>query len=138
MTKFVRVDGSIVAEIIRVNTPLKDTFHPEIVKNIKEAPDEVEEGWVYSEGKFAPPKEAPNPDPVIIVNALDLWSRMQDDEADQVGEAMASQSFRIRQIFQSATTYRSDHELWPLLTSIAEGLFGKNRASEILAPSTGT
>lgn len=75
------------------------------------------------------------PDPVTIVNNVDLWSRMTDAEADQVGAAMEQQSFRVRKIFESASTFRSDHELWPLLTEIAETLFGEERAAEILAPS---
>lgn len=75
-------------------------------------------------------------DPVIIVYKLDLWSRMTDEEADQVGTAMEEQPFRIRKIFESAVSYRSDHELWPLLVQIATALFGEDRASEILAPSS--
>lgn len=73
--------------------------------------------------------------PVTVVFAVDLWSRMTDIEADQVDAAMADQPFRIRKIFETANSYRSDHELWPLLEQIATTLFGAERAAEILAPS---
>lgn len=83
---------------------------------------------------YEPPEE---PEPIIIVYPVDLWSRMTDDEADQVEGVMASQSVRIQNIFKSASSYRSDHELWPLLVSVATTLFGEQRADEILAPSGG-
>ena len=79
--------------------------------------------------------EAPVVAPVTVVFAVDLWSRMTDAEADQVGAAMAGQPFRVRKIFETANSYRSDHELWPLLVQIATTLFGEDRAAEILAPS---
>lgn len=80
-----------------------------------------------------PPIETP--EPVTVVYSVDLWSRMTDDEADQVGAAMDDQPFRVRKIFESASTFRSDHELWPLLVQIATTLFGEERAAQILAPS---
>ena len=89
--------------------------------------------WVDGEVvEYTPP---PPPEPITVVNKLDLWSRMTDEEADQVGAAMDTQPFRVRKIFESANTYRADHELWPLLQQIANSLFGEERAAEILAPS---
>lgn len=89
--------------------------------------------WVDGEVvEYTPP---PSPEPITVVNKLDLWSRMTDEEADQVGAAMDTQPFRVRKIFESANTYRADHELWPLLVQIATSLFGEERAAEILAPS---
>lgn len=76
-----------------------------------------------------------SPEPITVVYSVDLWSRMTDTEADQVGAAMEQQPFRIRKIFESAGSYQSDHELWPLLEQIATALFGAERAAEILAPS---
>ncbi len=81
-----------------------------------------------------PPIETP--EPITVVYSVDLWSRMTDDEADQVGAAMDDQPFRVRKIFESASTFRSDHELWPLLVQIATTLFGEERAAQILAPSS--
>lgn len=72
---------------------------------------------------------------VIILYPADLWSRLTEGEADQVEAAMATQSARIQNIFRSASSYRSDHELWPLLETVAIGLFGDERAAEILAAS---
>lgn len=75
------------------------------------------------------------PEPVTIVYPVDLWSRMSDGEAEQVETAMLAQPIRIQNIFRTASSYRSDHELWPLLTTIATTLFGAERAAEILAAS---
>ncbi|WP_247650448.1 hypothetical protein [Brucella sp. 458] len=70
---------------------------------------------------------------VVIVPSVTLWERMTDDEAEQVRNAMATQPFRTRQIFLTANTFRSDHELWPLLEQMATDLFGVQRAAELLA-----
>lgn len=82
---------------------------------------------------YVPPP--PEPAPMVVLYPVDLWSRLTDAEADQVEAAMATQPVRIQNIFRSASSYRSDHELWPLLQSVAAGLFGEARAAEILAGS---
>lgn len=79
--------------------------------------------WVYIE-----------PDVVISIPSVTLWERMTEQEGEQVEAAMLLQSFRTRQIFTTAQTYRSDHELWPLLQRVAIGLFGDERAEQLLAP----
>lgn len=89
--------------------------------------------WLATGGLINPVD--PEPVPVTVVYNVDLWSRMTDTEAEQVGTAMAEQPFRIRKIFETANSYRSDHELWPLLVQIATALFGEERTAEILAPS---
>lgn len=78
------------------------------------------------------PQPVPLP-PVIVIPAVTLWERLTEAEAEQVNTAMATQSFRTRQIFQTANTFRSDHELWPLLVQMATDLFGEERAAELLA-----
>lgn len=76
------------------------------------------------------------PEPITVVYPVHLWERLSGEgEADKVGAVMAQQDFRTRQIFASASSYRSDHELWPLLQQIATQLFGAERAAQILAPS---
>ncbi len=91
--------------------------------------------WVDGEIVDFPTSPIEVPEPVTVVNNVDLWSRMTNDEADQVGAAMDGQPFRVRKIFESASTFRSDHELWQLLVQIATTLFGEERAAQILAPS---
>lgn len=71
----------------------------------------------------------------VIVPAVTLWERMTEAEAEQVNAAMATQPFRTRQIFMTANTFRSDHELWPLLVQMATELFGEARAAELLSPA---
>lgn len=75
---------------------------------------------------------------VTVVYAVDLWTRLtdgEDGEAVQVVAEMETQPIRTRKIFESAGSYRSDHELWPLLVQITTTLFGEERAAQILAPS---
>ena len=79
---------------------------------------------------YAPEPEVPA---VISIPAVTLWERMTEAEGEQVEAVMQTQPFRIRQIFTTAQTYRSDHELWPLLQQIANELFGAQRADELLA-----
>lgn len=80
-------------------------------------------------------RSPPQPSQAIVLYPVDLWSRLTNGEAEQVEAAMMSQPVRVQNIFRSASSYRSDHELWPLLQSVAVGLFGESRAAEILAAS---
>lgn len=74
--------------------------------------------------------------PVVIkLWPTDLWRRMGDAEVIAVENIMGSQTARIQRIFNAATEYRSDDELWSLLVQIATTLFGAERAAQILAPS---
>ncbi|TBN11286.1 hypothetical protein EYC79_13490 [Agrobacterium cavarae] len=86
--------------------------------------------WEYAE----PPVD-PWPEIVSVLYPVHLWERMTKPEAEAVGAVMKQQDFRTRQIFASASSYRSDHELWLLLKQIATQLFGADRAAQILAPS---
>ena len=81
---------------------------------------------------YVPEPEAPA---VISIPAVTLWERMTEAEGEQVEAVMQTQPFRIRQIFATAQTYRSDHELWSLLHEVATELFGAHRAGELLAQS---
>ncbi|WP_235889927.1 hypothetical protein [Brucella haematophila] len=83
----------------------------------------------YQLVEHTPPE--PEPDATVLP-AVTLWERMTDDEAEQVNAAMATQPFRTRQIFLTANTFRSDHELWPLLVQMATELFGEERAGDLL------
>lgn len=86
------------------------------------------------DGKIVVHTPPPPPPSVVILPSVTLWERLTETEADQVNEAMATQPFRTRKIFETANTFRSDHELWPLLESMATQLFGEARAAELLAP----
>ncbi len=87
----------------------------------------------YVDGNIVEYVPPPPPPPVVEVPSVTLWERLTDDEADQVNAAMATQPFRTRQIFMTANTFRSDHELWPLLVQMATNLFGEERAAQLLA-----
>ncbi|WP_406873287.1 hypothetical protein WHT83_06200 [Aminobacter sp. P9b] len=92
------------------------------------APESATQPWLGD-------RWGPAPAPVIVLYPVDLWSRLTNAEADQVEAAMATQPVRVQNIFRSASSYRNDHELWPLLENVATGLFGAARAREILAAS---
>ena len=92
--------------------------------------------WRSPDGQLTmPPRPEPivQPEPVSILPAVTLWERLTESEAEQVNTAMATHPFRTRQIFLTANTFRSDHELWPLLVQMATDLFGEERAAELLA-----
>lgn len=103
-------------------------------------PDDIDNGhrimiadWEAQGNVIAPYVTDPETPAVISIPAVTLWERMTEAEGEQVEAVMQTQPFRIRQIFTTAQTYRSDHELWPLLQQVATELFGTQRASELLA-----
>ena len=88
--------------------------------------------WLNDQVVEYKPPETELPEPVTVVPSVILWERLTEAEAGQVNAVMATQSFRTRQIFLTANTFRSDHELWPLLVQMATDLFGEDRAAELL------
>ena len=76
---------------------------------------------------------APEPEPTIVIPAVTFWERTTEAEGFAIEAMLNQQPFRIRQIFMTAQSYRSDHDLWPLLQNAAVQLFGENRAAELLA-----
>lgn len=75
----------------------------------------------------------PEPEPIISIPSVTFWERTTETEGSAIEAMLNQQPFRVRQIFMTAQSYRSDHELWPLLQSAAIGLFGEERAAELLA-----
>lgn len=103
-------------------------------------PDDMENGhrimlaeWEAAGNAIEPYVPEPEAPTVISIPAVTLWERMTEAEGEQVESVMQTQPFRIRQIFTTAQSYRSDHELWPLLQQVATELFGAQRAGELLA-----
>lgn len=124
---YVLVDNGIVVQSDR--TWEKDAPHP---LGFIAAPDNVVPGFVYDDANFSAPA-VPTVPAVAVVYSVTLWSRLTNSEAVRVESAMATQPVRIQNIFKAASSYRSDHELWPLLETMAIELFGPARAAEILA-----
>jgi hypothetical protein len=100
----------------------------------EQRPSEFHE-WENGEWVDHTPGPEPVPEPVTVLYPVDLWSRMTEAEASEVEAAMSTQTVRVQNIFKYASSYRSDHELWPLLETMATSLFGADRASEILSAS---
>ncbi|MCF7645045.1 hypothetical protein KQ944_07810 [Bacillus subtilis] len=121
------LDGSIIAMISDKVMIIPDNIenrHRILLADWEAAGNAIE--------PYLPEPEAPS---VISIPAVTLWERMTEAEGEQVEAVMQTQPFRIRQIFTTAQTYRSDHELWPLLQHVATELFGAQRAGELLAQS---
>jgi hypothetical protein len=88
---------------------------------------------VWQKGEWVYVEPDPEPEAVISIPAVTFWERTTEAEGSAIEAMLAQQSFRVQQIFMTAQSYRSDHELWPLLQSAAIGLFGEERAAELLA-----
>ncbi len=118
-------DGGIVATI--------DGFQVFIPDNMENRHRLMVAEWEAGGGVIQPYTPEPELADIISIPAVTFWERMTDQEAEQVQAAMQAQPFRTRQIFMTAQSYRSDHELWPLLQQAAIDLFGEARAGELLA-----
>lgn len=75
------------------------------------------------------------PEPVPIIDAIDLWQRATNEEAETIEGYMAQAPARVRNIFRVANTFRGDHELFGMLKDAAETLFSPERAAALLVPS---
>ena len=75
------------------------------------------------------------PVPIPIIDAIDLWQRTTDEEAESIEGYMAQAPARARNIFKVTTTFRGDHELFGMLETAANALFSPERAAALLAPS---
>lgn len=82
--------------------------------------------WVYVEPEL-------EPEPPVVIPAVTFWERTTEAEGSAIEAMLNQQPFRVRQIFMTAQSYRSDHELWPFLQGAAIQLFGEARAAELLA-----
>lgn len=86
-------------------------------------------------GEIAELATIQTPDPVPVIDAIDLWQRASDEEAEAIEGYMAQAPARVRNIFRVANTFRGDHELFGLLKDAAETLFSPERAAALLVPS---
>lgn len=90
----------------------------------------VDHKWI--DGKWVYVEPMPEPEPVIVIPSVTFWERTTEAEGTAIEAMLNQQSFRVRQIFMTAQSYRSDHELWPLLSTAAIHLFGEVRAADLL------
>lgn len=128
-----RKDGSVAGG------PFKDGLFYEVISDESPLWEEIQE-WLNGGGVID--QVDPSPIPVTVVYGVDFWTRLDGGEDGNSGEvaqvmaAMEQQPIRTRKIFETANSFRSDHELWPLLNQLAITLFGEERAAQILAPSS--
>ena len=98
-----------------------------------EVPLKPSESHYWQDGEWVYVEPEPEPEAVISIPAVTFWERTTETEGSAIEAMLSQQPFRVRQIFMTAQSYRSDHELWPLLHSAAVQLFGEARAAELLA-----
>ncbi|MCJ9691593.1 hypothetical protein MOV76_08080 [Rhizobium sp. PRIMUS64] len=71
---------------------------------------------------------------IHIIPKMLLWTRLSDAEANTVDAAMATQSAKLRGIWNSATEVRSDSEFFGTLQTFLTGAIGSDRAAQVLQP----
>lgn len=98
-----------------------------------EVPIKPSENHHWKNGEWVYVEPEPEPETVISIPAVTFWERTSEAEGTAIEAMLNQQPFRVRQIFMTAQSYRSDHELWPLLQTAATQLFGEQRAAELLA-----
>ena len=98
-----------------------------------EVPIKPSENHHWQNGEWVYVEPEPEPETVISIPAVTFWERTSEAEGTAIEAMLNQQPFRVRQIFMTAQSYRSDHELWPLLQTAATQLFGEQRAAELLA-----
>ena len=60
MANFARVINNIAVD---VSTAPTNQFHPDIAREFEQVPDEVQAGWIRTEGEWSAPVPTPQPDP---------------------------------------------------------------------------
>ena len=61
MTNHARVINNVAVDVC---TDPANSFHPDIAAQFEPVPDEVQAGWVRTDGQWAAPAPAPQPEPV--------------------------------------------------------------------------
>jgi hypothetical protein len=76
----------------------------------------------------------PLPPPPYTLNISTIWGRMTDEEAEAFDAAVSTTPpLRLRKQFQSASTMKSDSELFTWVRNVLIGVSDATRADEILA-----
>lgn len=79
-------------------------------------------------GVFVPP-----PPPPITIQVGPIWTRMNDDEAEQFDDAMMAKPLRVRrQYLAEQSVYTEGTELYDAVVSTMHSLFQQERATQIL------
>ncbi|WP_132528744.1 hypothetical protein [Rhizobium sp. BK376] len=78
---------------------------------------------------FNPPAPA-----VYIIRKLVLWTRLSDAGANTVDVAVATQSAKLRGIWNSASEVRSESEFFGRLEAFLTGVLGADRANQLPQP----
>ena len=60
MANFARVINNVAVDVC---TDPANSFHPDIAREFEPVPDEVQHGWVRTDGQWAAPAPAPQPEP---------------------------------------------------------------------------
>lgn len=134
MTTYCKIQASLV-----VNRTIFDGEMPEDWPDAEQwIPNEdAQIGWGYADGQFTAPELPlePEPAPLITISKDAIWRRATDEEAELMENALQSQPVRLRRIYEGATFISTADELYGVLRSALEALFGSERAEELLQPT---
>ena len=61
MTNFARLINDVAVD---VSTGPTNQFHPDIAAQFEQVPDEVQAGWIRTDGQWSAPEPTPQPEPV--------------------------------------------------------------------------
>lgn len=96
-------------------------------------PDNAGQLWQMPDGPWLALPPQPYTLPVAV-----LWLRMSDEEAEEFdGVVSIASPLRLRKAFGTASSLNSEAELFTFVRNILVGLFGEERADEIMAPPDG-
>lgn len=131
---FVDRDGNqITASIIRV--PIESG------QDYIQVPYDAMRIWTEAERNAIGVFTAPDPQRVVIEQPpgptfkADIWKRATDEECAAMDQRLNETTPRLRRIYEAAQIITRDDELWSVLNAAMIGLFGEERAAELLAPS---
>jgi DNA-directed RNA polymerase specialized sigma24 family protein len=119
--------------------------HPDLAAQYREVPrsvaDRIEPGWIVSGNSYTPPPvldpvpgTVVTPPPTLTYKA-DLYRRATEDEAERIEEALAAAPVRQRRLFEAAQYLDHADPEFAAMHEALVGLFGEERADELLAAS---
>lgn len=78
----------------------------------------------------------PLPDPAARTFKADIWRRATEEEAEVIDAHVSAQPIKLRNLFRDAAYLAHDDPYFSDLKAGFEQAFGRERADELLAPST--
>lgn len=97
-------------------------------------PDDVYAGFIQNpDGSFSPPPVIPPPDPTEWTISADIpWTRMTEEEAENVDAGIQASPNKTRNMINKATSFTTGTDAFTKFFAIIETATSTNRAHEIM------